>query len=393
MKFSVLLPTRNRLEYLKYAVETVLRQDYANWEIIVSDNFSEDDIAGYVLSLCDSRVRYFRTNQFVSVTDNWNNALMHSTGDYIVMLGDDDGLMPCYFSQLMQAFDSFPAPDFVYVGAYFFCYPGVMPDSPEGFLRRDVSPLLPETEPFWLSADRAQTIARGYLNFRMPVASNMQFSLISRRMISDMSSKGPFFQSPFPDFFATPALFLKSTRILVYPEPMVVIGITPKSYGYFHFNNRAIDGEKFLNNHESQNADSSINLLMLPGTTYNDSWLLANEALNARHSADFSMFPNYGRYRFLQIVHGFKRRYLDRTLSAQGLDFLYAKMTWKEKATYGLACTIGFSLLRFAPAGLRTKIIGALRRLVGQHAIPEPAGPSAKFENLLDVFESKKRLN
>ena len=44
MKFSVLLPTRNRLEYLRYAVETVRRQDYADWEIIVSDNCSEDDI-------------------------------------------------------------------------------------------------------------------------------------------------------------------------------------------------------------------------------------------------------------------------------------------------------------------------------------------------------------
>ena len=74
MKFSVLLPTRNRLDLLYYAVETVRRQDYLDWEIIVSDNFSEEDIAGYIKSLDDSRIKYFRTGKFVPVTDNWNNA-------------------------------------------------------------------------------------------------------------------------------------------------------------------------------------------------------------------------------------------------------------------------------------------------------------------------------
>jgi len=39
MKFSVLIPTRNHLDLLSYAIETVRRQDYSDWEIIVSDNF------------------------------------------------------------------------------------------------------------------------------------------------------------------------------------------------------------------------------------------------------------------------------------------------------------------------------------------------------------------
>ena len=75
MKFSVLLPTRNRLELLKYAIETVRRQDYDNWEIIISDNYSEEDIAGYIQSLKEPRIKYYRTDSFVPVTDNWNNAL------------------------------------------------------------------------------------------------------------------------------------------------------------------------------------------------------------------------------------------------------------------------------------------------------------------------------
>ena len=80
MRFSILLPTRNRLEYLRQAVETVRRQSFADWEVVVSDNDSEDDVAGFVASLGDERMRYVRTEQFIPVTDNWNNALAHASG-------------------------------------------------------------------------------------------------------------------------------------------------------------------------------------------------------------------------------------------------------------------------------------------------------------------------
>lgn len=385
MKFSVLLPTRNRLEYLRYAVETVLRQDYQNWEIIVSDNCSDDDIEGYVRSLGDERVRFIRTSSFVPVTDNWNNALEHSTGDYVVMLGDDDGLLPNYFSSLRRVMAEFPDPDFVYTSALFYAYPGVMPDEPDGFLRRDRNGVFTETEPFWLDEARAQNVARGYLNFEMPVASNMQFSLISRRKIRVLSAAGAFFQSPYPDFYATPSLFLTSDRILIYPEPLVVIGITPKSYGFFHFNSRAADGVEFLNNSGQLSASNSANDARLPGTSYNDSWLLAMEALGLNHSGAMGLLPNYKRYRFLQITHSFKKRYFDQIVGDEALVHLRQRMSIVEKIQ-GVALQAGFSLLRLVPGRLKSLIIVNLRKLVGQHSIPK-VSMTHKFSNLIGVFE------
>ena len=38
------MPTRDRLEYLKLAVETIRRQDCPDWEIVISDNDSSDDV-------------------------------------------------------------------------------------------------------------------------------------------------------------------------------------------------------------------------------------------------------------------------------------------------------------------------------------------------------------
>ena len=386
MKFSVLLPTRNRLEYLRYAIETVLRQDYQNWEIIVSDNCSEDDIAGYIASLNDPRIYYVRTDTFVPVTDNWNNALRLSTGEYVIMLGDDDGLLPNYFSRIIGAMELFPDPDFIYVSAYFFAYPGVMPDSPNGFLRRDINKLLGGNKPYILDSSIARKIVDGYLNFSMPVASNMQFSLISRRKINELSIDGDFFKSPYPDFYATPMLFLKSSKILIYPSPMVVIGITPKSYGFFHFNNRPNEGVQFLKNTLKEGRSPKILNILLPGTSYNDSWMLSNEALFLNHKKALNEEPNYSRYRFLQIVHCYKRFYYDQTLPIKEIVALKSLMTLQERYLYGTSMATLFTLLRIIPINLAKKIIALLRQLIGQHSIKDRLDSKIIFENLIGVY-------
>ncbi|HEX2542306.1 MAG TPA: glycosyltransferase family A protein [Caldimonas sp.] len=388
MKFSVLLPTRNRLEYLRYAVETVRRQDFEDWEIVISDNCSEDDIRGYVGSLGDARIKYVRTSELVPVTENWNLALETSSGDYVVMLGDDDGLLPGYFSTLLAAMERFPDPDFIYVSALFYAYPNVLPEAPEGLLRRDQSSAFAEAMPHWLSRKHADRIARGYLDFKMPVSSNMQFSLVSRRKIRDLSASGPFFQSPYPDFYATPALFMTSSRILIYPQPLVIIGITPKSYGFFHFNNRAADGAKFLQNEAQLTRDSPVASVMLPGTSYNDSWLLAMEALRQSLGHAHRARPNYRRYRFLQIAHTYKKRYMDGALGRADLKRLQARMTSVERFIYGASLPLGFIVLRHVPKGWRAWLVARLRGFIGQHAMESRPVGSTQFRNLIDVFES-----
>ncbi len=169
---------------------------------------------------------------------------------------------------------------------------------------------------------------------------------------------------------------------------MVVIGITPKSYGYFHFNNRATEGVNFLKNSQQLSASSSVEPLLLPGTSYNDSWLMAMEALRVNHSGQRGMLPNYRRYRFLQIVHGFKRCYYDKSLPAANLKQLWVRMTPVEKLVYGMGMPMGFSLMRSIPAQLQSRLILKLRRLIGQHSIAKEAATERHFTNLIQVFES-----
>jgi glycosyltransferase involved in cell wall biosynthesis len=248
-KFSVLLPTRDRLELAKGAIETVRRQSYQNWEIVVADNCSTADVAGYVRSLNDPRVVYTRSDAFIPVTENWTRALAASSGDLVVMLGDDDALVPGYFERMLAALVSLGQPDFIYHGAYHFAFPGAMPRYPKGALTdvtRYHSILWDLHEPGVLPDQTAKSAGRASLDMRAFYGFNMQYFLFTRRFLQRMTPYGDFFQGPFPDFYAANMSMLLAEKIGLVPEPMVVIGISPKSYGFHHFNKKEEGGIAFL---------------------------------------------------------------------------------------------------------------------------------------------------
>src|ERR1700749_2227242 len=91
--FSILLPSRNQLELLRHAVDSILRQD-ADFEIVIADNASEESYSPYVASLGPVAARSVRSESPLTVTENWNRALAASTGRYIIMVGDEDALAP-----------------------------------------------------------------------------------------------------------------------------------------------------------------------------------------------------------------------------------------------------------------------------------------------------------
>jgi glycosyltransferase involved in cell wall biosynthesis len=102
IKFTVIIPTRERADTLKWSLKTCTTQDYENLEIIVSDNFSQDQTKDVVHAYKDNRIRYVNTGKRVSMTSNFEFALSHATGDYICFIGDDDGLIPDALHNLNQ---------------------------------------------------------------------------------------------------------------------------------------------------------------------------------------------------------------------------------------------------------------------------------------------------
>ncbi|MGL4243065.1 MAG: glycosyltransferase family 2 protein [Beijerinckiaceae bacterium] len=302
--FSVLLPTRNRLDLVRGAVETVRRQDFTDWEIILADNCSDDDVAGYAAALGDARVRYIRSDEPLPVTANWNRAIDAARGDYIIMLGDDDGLTPGYMSRMLAEMEASGDADFAFHGAYHFTFPGVLPSVPEGSLvdaTRNHAFLGSRTESGVLPRAEAETVACAALRLTALYGFNMQYFLFRRCFIERLRRYGDVFQGPFPDFYVANLAMLIAERVWLVPRPMVVVGISPKSYGFHHFNNREGQGTDFLGIGGYLADRSGAGADLLPGPTINSAWYLS-VALVAKHLGQNSPAKlGTDRYRRLQI--------------------------------------------------------------------------------------------
>jgi glycosyltransferase involved in cell wall biosynthesis/thioredoxin-like negative regulator of GroEL len=91
---SVCIPSYNRAGFLKEAIESVLRQDYANYEIVVVDDGSEDRTAETVDAFRSDKIRYFRNETNSGRPFSRNRCIEKANGSYLLWLDDDDMLEP-----------------------------------------------------------------------------------------------------------------------------------------------------------------------------------------------------------------------------------------------------------------------------------------------------------
>ncbi len=98
-KVSVIIPTYNRSNLVREAVQSVLRQSFADFEVLVVDDGSTDDTRSIIECILDNRIRYFyKDNGGQSSARNFG--LAKATGEYIAYLDEDD-LWPVDYLKIM----------------------------------------------------------------------------------------------------------------------------------------------------------------------------------------------------------------------------------------------------------------------------------------------------
>jgi glycosyltransferase involved in cell wall biosynthesis len=111
MTFSITIPAY-KARFLDEAIKSVIAQTYQDWQLVIVDDCSPEDLKGIVEPyLADSRVEYYRNEKncgAVDVVDNWNICLSHCTGDYVICMGDDDRLLPCCLKEYKMLIEKYP---------------------------------------------------------------------------------------------------------------------------------------------------------------------------------------------------------------------------------------------------------------------------------------------
>lgn len=302
MKFSIAIPTRNRLEYLKTAIASILAQDYENWEIVISDNDSEQDIKSYVESLKEDRIIYSKSHRFLSVTENWNRALDQCSGEYVFLIGDDDCLLKNALSTLYSLIQEHNLPDLVFSNGILYCYPGFSSVYPEGDLITIGNWHLWGNSPKIIDHETKLKIAKDSLNLKLRFSYNLQVVPIHKSLIKSLRFKEQFFHSPFPDFYAITALLIESKKMLFCPYPLTVIGICPKSFGGHAITNQEAKGIRTLNAVHESSQYKKIQKYILPGKEFNTFWLYALHSVKENLPQTLNLKVGFGRYRRGQLI-------------------------------------------------------------------------------------------
>ena len=101
--FSVIIPTYNRADFLPRAIQSILKQTFRDFELIIVDDGSTDNTEEVVGGISNARVRYFyQQNRGVSAARNFGATL--SKGQYTTFLDSDDEVLPEWLQHFADAF-------------------------------------------------------------------------------------------------------------------------------------------------------------------------------------------------------------------------------------------------------------------------------------------------
>ena len=87
---SVIMNCHNGEQFLKKSIDSIIQQDYKNWELIFFDNMSNDNSKKILKNYKDKRIKYFKSNKYLKLYAARNKAISYAKGKYISFLDTDD---------------------------------------------------------------------------------------------------------------------------------------------------------------------------------------------------------------------------------------------------------------------------------------------------------------
>lgn len=107
-KVTVLMPTYNVEPYVREAIESVLRQTYTDFELLVIDDCSNDNTVEVAMSVADPRIRVVRNERNLGLAENLNRGLSMIDSEYVARMDGDDIAMPYWLEREVAILDGNP---------------------------------------------------------------------------------------------------------------------------------------------------------------------------------------------------------------------------------------------------------------------------------------------
>ena len=120
MKISVVTASYNYQDYIKEAIQSVLKQNYQDWEMIIVDDCSTDNSAEVIKSFKDNRIKLFVNEKNLGLKETVKRGIANATGEWIVFLESDDILTPDNIEKKVTIAKKYPDVNLIFNDCEFF---------------------------------------------------------------------------------------------------------------------------------------------------------------------------------------------------------------------------------------------------------------------------------
>jgi glycosyltransferase involved in cell wall biosynthesis len=103
---SVVMPVYNNSEFLSKAIQSILNQTFKNFELIILDDGSEEDVEAIISDFNDTRIRFYKNDRNIGLTKSLNICLDLTKGDFIARHDSDDIVVKTKLEKQFKAFSA-----------------------------------------------------------------------------------------------------------------------------------------------------------------------------------------------------------------------------------------------------------------------------------------------
>ena len=232
---SIVIATRNRVPYAISAIQSILEIPDQRLELVVQDNSDSRELELYIhANIQDGRLRYRYTPPPFSMIDNFNAAVELARGEYLCMIGDDDGVNP----EIMQAAEWAKANDWdaltsrIIIG-YLWPNTGITStyfakNLDRGALNiNDFSCDIFEVDVRYEVIRLLNNGGIYYQYFHLP---KFYHGVVHRRCLDEIYCRiGTYFKGLSPDIFSVLAISEVANRVMYLDYPLIIAGTCPGS--------------------------------------------------------------------------------------------------------------------------------------------------------------------
>ncbi len=227
---SILIPTKNREDYALKVVYHILQIQDDRIQLIIYDNSDTNKLENLLRDcLKDARIKYFYNNEVLSFVENFSLGISKCDGEYVTIIGDDDGITPFIIDIADWANKNgieaiTPSLPIIYN------WPGSGVNSENGNGRLTISDFSSSAKFYDPTKEVIKLLKNGCQNYLSYNLAKAYHGMIKRHVLYEIKNKtGHFIGGLSPDIYISVAASLLIKKVLIIDYPLTISGICKKS--------------------------------------------------------------------------------------------------------------------------------------------------------------------